>query len=52
VAGSFTAAVKRMVESERFQQGGRWFRKGAGVVIALIAVYFIVTPFIPERVGP
>ena len=52
VAGSFTATVKRMVESERFQQSGKWFRKGAGVVIALIAVYFIVTPFMSTGVQP
>ncbi|MBI4774076.1 MAG: sulfite exporter TauE/SafE family protein [Deltaproteobacteria bacterium] len=52
VAGSFTATVKRLVESERFQQGGKWFRKGAGVVIALIAVYFIVTPFVSTGIQP
>jgi len=46
VAGSSTAAVKRVMESSRLQGAGNWFRKGAGVVIAGLGVYFIVNPFI------
>ena len=46
VAGSSTAAVKRVMESSRLQGAGNWFRKGAGVVIAGLGVYFIVNPFV------
>ncbi|MCF8127299.1 MAG: sulfite exporter TauE/SafE family protein [Deltaproteobacteria bacterium] len=45
VAGSSTAAVKRVMESSRWQGAGSWFRKGAGVLIGVLGVYFIVTPF-------
>jgi len=46
VAGSSTAAVKRVMESSRLQGAGNWFRKGAGVVIAALGVYFVVNPFV------
>jgi cytochrome c-type biogenesis protein len=46
VAGSSTAAVKRVMESSRWQGAGNWFRKGAGAVIAGLGIYFIVNPFI------
>jgi len=46
IAGSSTAAVKKVMESARWQGAGTWFRKGAGTVIAGLAVYFIVNPFI------
>ncbi len=46
VAGSSTAAVKRLMENSAWQGAGNWFRKGAGVVIALLGVYFISSPFI------
>lgn len=45
IAGSSTAAVKRVLDSDRWQGAGAWFRKGAGVVICLLAVYFILNPF-------
>lgn len=45
VAGSSTAAVKRLMENSSWQGAGNWFRKGAGVVIALLGVYFIANPF-------
>ena len=45
VAGSFTAAVKRVMESSRWQGAGNWFRKGAGALIGVLGLYFIVTPF-------
>ncbi|RPI70621.1 MAG: hypothetical protein EHM45_24605 [Desulfobacteraceae bacterium] len=45
IAGSSTAAVKKILESERWQGAGSWFRKSAGAVIALLAVYFILNPF-------
>ena len=46
VAGSSTAAVKRFMESSRWQGAGNWFRKGAGVLIAVLGLYFMVTPFL------
>lgn len=46
VAGSSTAAVKNVLENSRWQQAGDWFRKGAGVVVCALGVYFIINPFI------
>jgi cytochrome c-type biogenesis protein len=46
IAGSSTAAVKKVMENARWQGAGTWFRKGAGTVIAGLAVYFIVNPFL------
>lgn len=45
VAGSSTAAVKRVVENSSWQGGANWFRKGAGVVIVMLGAYFIMSPF-------
>jgi cytochrome c-type biogenesis protein len=45
VAGSSTAFVRRLVESDRWQGAGAWFRKGAGALIAVLGVYFIGNPF-------
>ncbi|MFO7785443.1 MAG: cytochrome c biogenesis CcdA family protein [Thermodesulfobacteriota bacterium] len=47
IAGSSTAAVRRLMENARWQGASSWFRKGAGTVIAGLAVYFIVNPFVP-----
>ncbi|MCF8035256.1 MAG: cytochrome c biogenesis protein CcdA [Desulfobacteraceae bacterium] len=43
-AGSSAAAVRRLTESAAWQGAGVWFRKGAGVVIGLLGVYFIAGP--------
>jgi len=45
VAGSSTAAVKRVMESSRWQEAGSWFRKGAGAMIGCLGLYFIINPF-------
>jgi len=45
VAGSSTAAVKRVMENRAWQGAGSWFRKGAGVVIVMLGAYFIINPF-------
>lgn len=45
VAGSSTAVVRKLTENSAWQGAGIWFRRGAGVVIALIGVYFIAGPF-------
>ncbi|MBW6485631.1 MAG: sulfite exporter TauE/SafE family protein [Syntrophobacterales bacterium] len=46
VAGSSTAVVRRLTESATWIGSGGWFRKGAGVVIGLLGVYFIGSPFL------
>jgi cytochrome c-type biogenesis protein len=46
VAGSSTAMVRKLTESSVWQGAGLWFRRGAGVVIALLGAYFIVSPFV------
>jgi len=46
VAGSSTAAVKRLMENSAWQGAGNWFRKGAGVMIGCLGLYFIVRPLI------
>ncbi len=46
VAGSSTAAVRKLMENSAWQGVGNWFRKGAGVMICLLGIYFIVSPFI------
>jgi len=46
VAGSSTAAVKRVMENSRWQGAGNWFRKGAGIVIGVLGIYFMVIPFL------
>ena len=51
VAGSSTALVQRILENSAFQNGSIWFRKLAGVVIALLGVYFIARPFIEGGVA-
>jgi cytochrome c-type biogenesis protein len=45
VAGSSTAAGKKVMENSAWQGAGNWFRKGAGAVIALLGAYFVINPF-------
>ena len=45
VAGSSTALVQRWLENGAMRHGSLWFRKGAGVLIALLGFYFILKPF-------
>ena len=46
IAGSSTAAVKGIMENNAWQGAEYWFRKGAGAVIALLGIYFIINPFL------
>ena len=46
IAGSSTAAVKRIMENSTWQGAGTWFRRGAGIIIMLLGAYFIVNPFL------
>ena len=44
VAGSSTATVRKLMENSDWQGTGNWFRKGAGVLIGLLGIYFIINP--------
>ena len=46
LAGSSTALVRDLLESRAWQGAGSWFRRGAGVVIGCLGLYFIANPFI------
>jgi cytochrome c-type biogenesis protein len=46
IAGSSAAMVKGVLENSRWQGATQWFRKGAGVVIIGLALYFIINPFL------
>lgn len=45
IAGSSAAAVKGIMENSAWQGAEYWFRKGAGTVIVLLGIYFIINPF-------
>ena len=45
LAGSSTALVQRVLSSTKMQTGGLWFRRFAGLLIALLAIYFVASPF-------
>ena len=46
VAGSSAALVRRVLENSRFQKGGLWFRRIAGMAIVCLGGYFIIQPFL------
>lgn len=46
IAGSSTAAVRKLTENHLWHGTGNWFRKGAGMMIALLGGYFILSPFV------
>lgn len=45
VAGSSAATVRGLLENSTWQGAGKWFRRGAGAVIGVLGIYFIVNPF-------
>jgi len=45
IAGSSTAMLRKLIENQAWQGAGLWFRKGAGVLIAVLGIYFIGNPF-------
>ncbi|MFZ5773902.1 MAG: cytochrome c biogenesis CcdA family protein [Thermodesulfobacteriota bacterium] len=45
VAGSSTATVKRLLASNAFGPASTWFRKGAGLLIGGLGIYFLLRPF-------
>jgi len=46
IAGSSTAALRKLMENSTWQGAGTWFRRAAGIVIVLLGVYFILNPLI------
>lgn len=46
LAGSSTAAIRKLMENSTWQGTGTWFQRAAGLVIALLGVYFILNPLI------
>ena len=46
VAGSSTALIRKLLENNAMQHAGGWFRRGAGVVIGALGLYFIIRPFV------
>jgi cytochrome c-type biogenesis protein len=46
IAGSSTAAVKKLLENSAWNGAGTWFRKSAGTLVCLLGLYFVISPFI------
>ena len=46
IAGSSSAAVRKLLENSIWQEAGSWFRRAAGIVIVILGVYFILSPII------
>jgi len=46
LAGSSTALVRKVTENHAWQGAGNWFRKGAGLVVGIMGMYFMLRPFI------
>jgi cytochrome c-type biogenesis protein len=44
VAGSSTAAARRLLENNPWRGASGWFRKVSGTVICLLGLYFIINP--------
>ncbi len=45
IAGSSTAAVKKLLENTAWSGAGQWFKRIAGSSIVLLGLYFIMSPF-------
>lgn len=46
IAGSSAAAVRKLMENTAWQGAGTWFRKGAGTLVGLLGIYFVIYPFV------
>jgi len=49
LAGSSTALARCVTENHAWQGAGIWFRKGAGLVVGIMGLYFMLRPFIEGR---
>ena len=45
IAGSSTAAVRRLMENSTWQGAENWFRKAAGLIVGVLGMYFMINPF-------
>lgn len=45
LAGTSTATVRRLLENGTWRGAGQWFRRGAGILVGAMGIYFIVSPF-------
>jgi len=48
IAGSSAATVRKLLNNSSFQHSGTWFRKGAGVLIGGLGLYFVAIPWLPS----
>lgn len=46
VAGSSGAAVRKVLENSTWQGAGKWFRRGSGVAVGVLGLYFVFNPFL------
>ena len=46
IAGSSMATVRNTLENRAIQGAGGWFRRGAGMVIGCLGIYFVISPFV------
>ncbi|WP_020588280.1 cytochrome c biogenesis CcdA family protein [Desulfobacter curvatus] len=46
IAGSSTAAVKKLLGNSTWNGAGIWFRKGAGTLVGILGIYFVIFPFV------
>jgi cytochrome c-type biogenesis protein len=50
VAGSSAALARRIMEQRVFTGGSPWVRRGAGVCVGLLGLYFIARPFLASSI--
>lgn len=46
LAGSSAATTRRLLENASMREGGRWFRRAAGALVAGMGIYFVIRPFL------
>ncbi len=46
IAGTSSAAVRKLLENNTWHGAGAWFRKGSGILVGLLGLYFIINPFV------
>jgi len=51
IAGSFAALARKITENSVWQEAGLWIRKGAGVVIGVLGLYFILNPLVASSLS-
>jgi len=51
IAGSSAALARRIMEQKVFSGGSQWVRRGAGVCVGLLGIYFIARPFLESSLN-